>query len=92
YQEQFQYINVDESQDTSFIQHEIIKLIAQKNNNIFMVGDEDQSIYGWRGAIIANIMDFKRHFTEARIYKLEENYRSTSFILNAANRVIENEG
>ena len=90
YSNRFKYIHVDEFQDTNKLQFELIYMLSSAHKNIFVVGDEDQSIYGWRGAIIANIMDFKRHFTEARIYKLEENYRSTSFILNAANRVIEN--
>lgn len=90
YQNKFQYIHVDEFQDTNTIQYKIIKLIADKHKNIFIVGDEDQCIYGWRGANISNILDFKKDFPECRDYKLEQNYRSTKNILNSANALIKN--
>lgn len=90
YRRRFQYVHVDEFQDTNKIQYRLVRLLAEGSGNIFVVGDEDQSIYGWRGAEISNILDFKKDFPYAKIYKLEENYRSTSHILNAANRVISN--
>lgn len=90
YQRRFRYIHVDEFQDTNKIQYRLVKLLAGGCGNLFVVGDEDQSIYGWRGAEISNILDFKKDFPEAKMYKLEENYRSTAHILNAANRVIAN--
>lgn len=89
YQNKFQYIHVDEFQDTNTIQYDIVKLLAQKNKNIFIVGDEDQCIYGWRGANIRNILDFKRDFEGCRVFKLEQNYRSSKQILNAANNLIK---
>ncbi|MDD4157696.1 MAG: ATP-dependent helicase, partial [Candidatus Cloacimonetes bacterium] len=89
YQNQFKYINVDEAQDTSFIQHEIIRLIAQKNGNIFMVGDEDQSIYGFRAAFPKALLNFKDNYKNANILLIEQNYRSTKIIVEAANRFIK---
>ena len=90
YAERFRYIHIDEYQDTSRLQFKIAEMLASRHGNIFAVGDEDQSIYGWRGADIQNILDFQKDFPEARIIKLERNYRSTTNILNAANSVIAN--
>lgn len=90
YQRRFQYICVDEFQDTNKLQYDIVKLLSKKSGNLFVVGDEDQSIYSWRGAEIRNILDFPKDFPGAKIYKLEQNYRSTTSILKAANNVIKN--
>ena len=90
YSSRFQYIHVDEFQDTNKVQFMIIELLASKHGNLFAVGDDDQSIYGWRGAEIKNILDFERHFPGAKKYKLERNYRSTKKILQLANAVIAN--
>ena len=90
YSEKFRYVHVDEFQDTNKIQYMLVRLLSNKYKNIFVVGDEDQSIYGWRGAEISNILDFKKNFPDAKIYKLERNYRSTSSILSAANSIIKN--
>ncbi len=90
YQNKFRYIHVDEFQDTNTIQYEIVSILAGKWGNILVVGDEDQCIYGWRGANIQNIMDFKRDFPKAHIFKLQQNYRSTKKILDIANKVIDN--
>ena len=90
YAERFRYIHIDEYQDTSRLQFKIASMLAGVHGNIFAVGDEDQSIYGWRGADISNILDFKKDFPNATLIKLEQNYRSTPNILNAANAVIEN--
>ena len=90
YQERFKYISVDEFQDTNQIQFNIVKLLSEKYNNLFVVGDEDQSIYGWRGSDISNIVDFQKIFPDAKVYKLEQNYRSTPKILTVANNVISN--
>lgn len=88
--DKFKYILVDEFQDTNVVQYDIIKLLASKHKNLFAVGDDDQSIYGWRGAEINNILEFDKDFPEAKIYKLERNYRSTKSILDLANCIIKN--
>lgn len=88
YQEWFKYIHVDEFQDTNKIQYTLVRLLANKYGNIFAVGDDDQSIYGWRGADVSNIHKFTQHFSDCRIYKLEQNYRSTKNILDVANKII----
>ena len=90
YQERFRYISVDEYQDTNTAQFELVRLLAGKYRNLCVVGDDDQSIYKFRGANIGNILDFEKIFKEAKVVKLEQNYRSTQNILDAANAVIAN--
>ncbi len=88
YQERFRYVSVDEYQDTNRVQYLITNLLAAGSRNLMVVGDDDQSIYSWRGADIQNILDFKRDYPEATVVKLERNYRSTAHILEAANAVV----
>ena len=90
YQNRYNYILVDEYQDTNFAQYIIVKKLAAAHQNLCVVGDDAQSIYGFRGADIQNILNFRRDFPLARIYKLEQNYRSTQIIVNAANAIIKN--
>lgn len=90
YQNRFLYIMVDEYQDTNTAQFELIRLLAQRNRNLCVVGDDDQSIYKFRGANIRNILDFEKVYPDAEVIKLEQNYRSTQNILDAANNVIHN--
>lgn len=90
YQEKFRYIMVDEYQDTNHIQYLLVQMLAAKSRNLCVVGDEDQSIYSWRGADISNILDFEKDFPEAKVVKLEENYRSSGNIVRAATTVIKN--
>jgi DNA helicase-2/ATP-dependent DNA helicase PcrA len=88
YQDRFRYILIDEFQDTNKVQYEIFKMLASKYRNIFVVGDDDQSIYSWRGADIGNILNFEKDFAGTSVFKLEQNYRSTKRILDVANNII----
>jgi len=89
-QNKFTHFSVDEFQDTNTLQYDIVKLLASKTKNILIVGDEDQSIYGWRGANFENIFNFTRDFPNAKVFKLEQNYRSTKKIIESANKIIKN--
>ncbi|CAA9234427.1 MAG: ATP-dependent DNA helicase UvrD/PcrA [uncultured Chthoniobacterales bacterium] len=89
WRERFRYIMVDEFQDTNRLQLELVRLLADERRNVAVVGDDDQSIYGWRGAEVSNILDFEHHFPNPQVVKLEENYRSTNAILNTANSLIK---
>ncbi len=86
----YRYVMVDEYQDTNAAQFELVHLLTKEHRNFCVVGDDDQSIYGWRGAEVANLLDLEKHYPEVKIVKLEQNYRSTTNILNAANAVIKN--
>lgn len=90
YQNKFHYIHVDEYQDTNHAQYRLVHLLAERFKNVCVVGDADQSIYGWRGADMQNILDFEKDYPDAQTIMLEQNYRSTKNILKAANAVIEN--
>ncbi len=88
FQNRYQYVLVDEFQDTNAIQYQWVKILSEPTNNLFAVGDDDQSIYGWRGARVENILNFEQDYPSAKLIRLEQNYRSTSTILSAANAVI----
>jgi DNA helicase II / ATP-dependent DNA helicase PcrA len=88
YQHRFSHILIDEYQDTNKAQYEVSRMLAQTHGNLCVVGDDDQSIYGWRGADISNILDFEEHWSKAKVFKLEQNYRSTQIILEAAHSIV----
>ena len=88
YRERYRYILIDEFQDTNKVQYQIFKMLGEKYRNIFVVGDDDQSIYSWRGAEAYNLKKFQTDFPDCNVYKLEQNYRSTKRILEIANAVI----
>ncbi|HEY0456374.1 MAG TPA: UvrD-helicase domain-containing protein [Verrucomicrobiae bacterium] len=88
--QKYKYVMVDEYQDTNGAQFELVHLLTVEHRNLCVVGDDDQSIYGWRGAEIANLLDMEKHFPEVKVIKLEQNYRSTNTILDAANALIKN--
>src|SRR5246127_2811920 len=88
WQERFQYLMIDEFQDTNRLQLELVRYLGRQHRNVCVVGDDDQSIYGWRGAEIANILEFEAHFPDPKIIKLEQNYRSSTAILGLANSII----
>lgn len=92
YSQKFKYVHIDEFQDTNTVQYQIAKMLSSYHQNLFVVGDDDQSIYSWRGAKIQNILGFEKDFKNAKVYKLEQNYRSTKNILNTANLIIKNNG
>ena len=89
YQQIFQYILIDEYKDTNAVQYRLVKLLAEKHRNLCVVGDDFQAIYGFRGANFRNILDFEKDYPDAKIIKMEQNYRSTKNILEAAQKVIE---
>src|ERR1039457_1811259 len=86
----YRYVMVDEYQDTNAAQFELVHSLTREHRNLCVVGDDDQSIYGWRGAEVANLLNMEKHYPEVKIVKLEQNYRSTTTILNAANAIIKN--
>ena len=86
----YRYVMVDEYQDTNAAQFQLVHALTVEHRNLCVVGDDDQSIYGWRGAEVANLLDMEKHFPEIKVVKLEQNYRSTTTILNAANAIIKN--
>jgi DNA helicase II / ATP-dependent DNA helicase PcrA len=90
WREKFRYLMIDEFQDTNRLQLDLVTLLADERRNVAVVGDDDQSIYGWRGAEVSNILEFERHFPNPKIAKLEQNYRSTNAILGTANSLIKN--
>jgi len=90
YRDRYKYLLVDEFQDTNRAQFEFLLYLTGEDNNLCVVGDDDQSIYGWRGADISNILNFEKHFPDTKVFKLEQNYRSTKHILGAASSVVKN--
>src|SRR5581483_1770088 len=90
YNRRYEFLMIDEYQDTNRSQYELMRLLSEERRNVAVVGDEDQSIYGWRGADIRNILDFERDYPNARVIRLEQNYRSTKNILEAASALVAN--